>query len=649
MSRKSLFSLGLVLVFILSGCLPASPENLSSGIAQGKRVVGYYPEWAPKQTGYLVRDIPAAKLTHINYAFANVSTGGACQLGDPAADVQRAYTAAESVSGVADPTNPKPSHFNGIFNQFLELKAKYPFLKLFISIGGYSWSGNFSNAALTDASRKAFVKSCLDLFFNTYPGVFDGIDIDWEDPVSGGLTKGRPEDKHNFTLLLAELRRQLDELGTANQTHYLLTIAAAAGPGMDQHYERDQIAQYLDWLNLMTYDLHGTWEKLTNFNAALYQDSNDPGDSSLNVDAVVQDYLGAGIPAGKLVMGIPFYGYNWVGVGYTNNGLYQACVYPTWGGSISYTKILSDFLPTYKHYWNAEAQVPYLYNINTAQFVSYDDPQSIAAKAGYARDKNLGGVMIWELSQGNPDLLVAIQTGFQKGGVPHTLPTRDPNAVVVPRAFMAQIHSISGIKVDGNLDDWTGQPTFTLNDASQLAYKLSMNSWAGPKDLSGQVWAGWTPDGLYFAIKVVDDIHVQQSADENLWHGDYVEWQFDTQLQQDWDKKSMSNDDYQIGVSAGDFASVNPAAYAWFNGSNAPGPIKIQQAQLQTPDGYILEVFYPKEVFKGLTLADKSVFGMNVSLSDADDPNIGQKAMLSTSSTRTYADPTTFGEITLIP
>ena len=336
---------------------------------------------------------------------------------------------------------------------------------------------------------------------------------------------------------------------------------------MDQHYERDQIAKYLDWLNLMTYDLHGTWDKLTNFNAPLYQDSNDPGDSSLNVDAVVQDYLGAGIPADKLVMGVPFYGYNYVGVSYNNNGLYQACVYPTWGGSISYTQIKSDYLPTYKRYWNAESQVPYLYNINTAQFVSYDDPQSIAAKAGYAHDKNLGGVMIWELSQGNADMLAAIQTGFQKGGIPHTVPTRDPNAVVVPRPFQAQIHSVSGIKVDGNLDDWTGQPTFTLNDASQLAYKLSSNSWDGPKDLSGQVWAGWTPDGLYFAVKVVDDVHVQKSSDENLWHGDYVEWQFDTQLEKDWDKKSMNSDDYQIGVSAGDFASVAPAAYAWFNGA----------------------------------------------------------------------------------
>jgi hypothetical protein len=109
----------------------------------------------------------------------------------------------------------------------------------------------------------------------------------------------------------------------------------------------------------------------------------------------------------------------------------------------------------------------------------------------------------------------------------------------------------------------------------------------------------------------------------------------------------MSGDDYQIGVSAGDFASVAPVAYAWFNGPDPAGVINVQQAQVQTPDGYILEVFFPLETLKGITLAPGAIFGMNVSLSDADDASLGQKAMLSTSSTRTYADPTTFGAITL--
>ncbi len=646
MLRRTLFSFGLLLVFILGGCGPAPASTLPPDLAQDKRVVGYFAQWAPERN-FFVSNVDAKKVTHINYAFSNVSENGECILGDPKADVERVYTAEESVNGKADPASS--AAFHGNFYQLKELKAKYPYLKILISVGGYEWSANFSKAAMTEASRQTFVKSCIDLYMLTYKGVFDGIDIDWEYPVSGGLVdNGRPEDKHNFTLLLAELRRRLDELGSADGTHYLLTMAAASGPGMDQHYERPGIVQYLDWINLMTYDLHGTWDKITNFNAPLYQDTNDPGDASLNVDAVVQDYLEAGIPADKLVMGVPFYGYAWTGASYNNDGLYQECAYPKMGKAPTYTEVLTDYLPTYKRFWNAESQVPYLYNINTAVFVSYEDPQSISAKAGYAKDKNLAGVMIWELSQGNSEMLQAIQKGFQTGGVPHLVPTRDPNAVIVPRPFSAQIHSVSGIKVDGSLDDWIGDPTFTLNDKAQLAYKLSTNSWAGPQDLSGQVWAGWSPDGLFFAVKVVDDIHVQKDADLNLWHGDYVEWQFDTQLEKDRDRKSMNSDDYQIGVSVGDFAAVPPAAYVWFNGGEAAGAFNIQQAQVQTPDGYILEIFIPKDLLKGITLGEKAIFGLNVSLSDADDPSLGQKAMLSTSSTRTYADPTTFGAITLV-
>jgi chitinase len=647
MFKKALASFVLLLAFLLSSCSPAAQTAAPAGLAPDKKVLGYYAQWAAAESGYFVSKIPADKITHINYAFSNVSPEGRCILGDAKADVERIFTAAESVNHKDDSTDAAALHGN--FNQIKELKAKYPHLKVLISVGGWNWSENFGAAAATDASRKTFVTSCVDLYLKQYQGVFDGIDIDWEYPVTGGLVpNGKPEDKHNYTLLLAEFRRQLDQLGSANGTHYLLTVALPGGPGMDQRFERDQIVQYLDWVNLMTYDLHGTWSPQTNFNSPLYQDTNDPGDSSLNVDAVVQDYLGAGIPADKIVMGVPFYGYAWVGVGYTNDGLYESSVFPAQGKSLTYNQIVADYLPTYKRDWNDESQVPYLYNINTAVFVSYDDPQSIALKAGYAKDKHLAGVMIWELSQGNAAMLDAIQSGFQKGGQPHTAPTRDPNAVIIPRPFQAQLHSVSGITVDGKLDDWTGDPTFTLDDKAQLAFKLTPSSWAGPQDLSGQVWAGWTPEGLYFAVKVVDDAHVQQNADANLWHGDYVEWQFDTQLEKDRDKKSMNSDDYQIGVSAGDFAGVPPFAYAWFNGPDGAGPIAIQQAQTKTSDGYILEVFYPKELLKDITIEEGAIFGMNVSLSDADDPAIGQKAMLSTSSTRTYADPTTFGAITLV-
>ena len=160
---------------------------------------------------------------------------------------------------------------------------------------------------------------------------------------------------------------------------------------------------------------------------------------------------------------------------------------------------------------------------------------------------------------------------------------------------------------------------------------------------------GWTPDGLYAAFKVTDDIHIQTKADASLWHGDYMEMQFDTLLEKDYINSGMDDDDYQIGLSVGDFAGVPSVAYAWFNGAATAGPISlIKTAYAKSSDGYNLEIFIPREALAGLTLTEGSTFGMNVNPSDADDETQGQKVMLSTSKVRTYADPRTFGKITLV-
>jgi GH18 family chitinase len=646
MRKTSCVILVLLMAIVLSGCKP------KPSFTEGKRVVGYYAQWVADQRGYFVSSIPADKLTHINYAFANVTDDGKCILGDIAADTERVYSAEESVNGKADSTDPAALHGN--FNQLLQLKEKYPHIQTLISIGGWTWSENFSDAALTDDSRKVFVQSCVDLFLKQYKGVFDGIDIDWEYPVSGGEEpdSGRPEDKQNFTLLLAEFRSQLDELGKADGKQYLLTIAAPGGGDNNSNYEWAELSQSLDWINVMAYDLHGLWETKTNFNAPLYSSSGDPGSASQTVDASIRNYLNAGIPAEKIVLGVPFYGHGWQGVPETNNGLFQANTGGAPGkyesGSFYYTELKADYFETYTRYWNDESQVPWLYNPSTKIFISYEDPESIAAKAGYAKDNGLGGVMIWELSQGDDDMLDAIQTGFKNGGLPHIVPTVDPNALLTPRPFTMELHRISGITIDGKLDDWPAEPSFVLNDASQIAHTVAPDSWKGPQDLSAEVWQGWSEEGLYFALRVVDDAHYQTVADSDLWHGDYAEWQFDTQLEKDYNNPGMNNDDYQIGVSVGDYANVPPVAYAWFNGPDASNVIAIQQAYVQTSDGYILEVFFPKELLKELTLEEGAVFGMNVSLSDTDSAGTQQKVMLSTSATRIYTDPRTFGKIILV-
>jgi chitinase len=653
---KKIFLFVTLFTIIISACVPTAVQTPSSTdtpapvpapeSTNDKYIIGYYPSWAPTHD-VLVKDIPAAQLTHINYAFSNVSESGECVLGDPAADVEKVYSAEDSLNGQQD---AESDPFHGNFHQLLLLKQKYPHLKVLISVGGWSWSGNFSNAAQGDHSRQQFVASCIDLYLKQYPGVFDGIDVDWEYPVSGGMTPGRAEDKINFTRLLGEFRMQLDQLGKTDNRHYLLTIAAPAGPGNIRNLRPELIAMLVDWINVMTYDFHATWEQTTNFNAPLFQAAGDPADSSMNVDATIQKYISLGVPPEKLVLGVPFYGYGWAGVPETNDGLYQTSTGPapgTWeAGAYEYKDIAQNYLNKYQRLWSAEAYVPWLYDPESQIFITYDDPQSLEAKAGYASDSGLAGIMIWELSQGDSSLLDAIHKGLASSGPPR--PTPIPT-VMVPRPNENQIHSVSGITLDGKLDDWSPTPDVLLNDKSQVVYSLEPNSWDGPQDLSAEIWRGWAEDGLYLAFKVTDDVHVQPNVDAAIWHGDHIELQIDTQLEKDFSDGSMSDDDYQIGLSLGDYDQVPPTIVAWFNGP-APAAVlnTVPIAYTTADDGYTLEVFIPKETLAGITLAEGATFGMSISPSDTDNEAQGQKVMLSTSPIRTYADPRTFGKITLV-
>lgn len=344
-----------------------------------KKIVGYYAGWS-SYSGYSANKIDATKLTHINYAFANIGPDLKIALGYPDIDLEN-------------------------FKQLCLLKQANPNLKTLISVGGWEWSGKFSDVALTDASRTAFADSAVN-FIIQYG--FDGIDIDWEYPVSGGLNTNikRPEDKQNFTLLLQKLREKLDARGAIDQKHYLLTIAGGAGSGYVGNVELSKLQQYLDYATIMTYDLHGTWDTYTDFNAPLYNNTDVSPQYKGSVDSSVSAWLNASFPAEKLVMGVPFYGYVYSTVKNTNNGLYQ-----TFSGanSLSYNTIVNNYLntPSYVKYWHSQSLVPWLFNGSV--FISYDDPQSIGLKADYIKSKNLGGAMIWELSQDhNHDLQNAL-------------------------------------------------------------------------------------------------------------------------------------------------------------------------------------------------------------------------------------------------
>ncbi len=349
-----------------------------------KQVIGYYAAWAA-YSGYTPDQIDASKLTIINYAFANIGGDLKVTLGYP--DVDQAN-----------------------FSKLNTLKSTNPNLKTVISVGGWSWSGRFSDAALTETSRNTFADSCVD-FIVRYG--FDGVDIDWEYPVSGGLSTNirRPEDKQNFTLLLKKLREKLDARGQMDGKHYILTIAGASGSWYVNNVEIGSLHQYVEYANVMTYDIHGTWDTYTDFNAPLYGNSDSSPQYKWSVDQSINAWLNAGFPKEKLVMGVPFYGYIFKAAANINHGLYQ-----TYSGSasISYANIAANYLkdPTMIRYFHPESMVPWLFNGST--FITYEDEQSMALKAQYIVDKDLAGGMIWELSQ-DPDrvLLSTLYNGLR--------------------------------------------------------------------------------------------------------------------------------------------------------------------------------------------------------------------------------------------
>lgn len=268
-------------------------------------------------------------------------------------------------------------------------KAKLfnPDIKFVLSVGGWGADG-FSQAAATKESREKFAKSILDLVVEDN---LDGIDLDWEYPCVGiaGI-KAESEDKENFTYLLKEIREQLDQV---TERHCMLTIAA----GGDEYYTRctqmERVQEYLDYVQLMTYDLRGGFSIATGHHTNLYTNAADL--SSASVDHVVEAFVEAGVPRRKLVIGVAFYSRIWKGVPDCNHGFLQMAG-STGGYGPDYSKLDETYLDKkgFERYWDDEAKAPYLFN--GSEFISYDDKESIRYKAEYVKEKGLGGIMYWE-------------------------------------------------------------------------------------------------------------------------------------------------------------------------------------------------------------------------------------------------------------
>jgi chitinase len=331
-------------------------------------------------------EIDAKKLTRVNYAFANIAQGRMVE-GAPADAVNLAALTA--------------------------LKKDNPHLTVLVSVGGWTWSGGFSDAALTPASRSVFIDS-VEAFITRYH--LDGLDVDWEYPgMSGAGNTFRPEDKQTYTLLLKALRCRFDTMaGTLHRPLYL-TIAAGASSEFLEHTEMSEVAKYVDTVNLMAYDYYEPEAgKPTGNHAPLFIDPADP--KAVSADRSVREFEQAGVAARKLVLGVPFYGHVWGQVPATNHGLFQPGQ-PVPNAYATYAAIVSTMLGQgYTRYWDAAASVPYLYNADKQIFVSYEDPESLAAKCKYLKKQHLKGVMFWDYeSDPSGVLLDAIDSGLKPG------------------------------------------------------------------------------------------------------------------------------------------------------------------------------------------------------------------------------------------
>lgn len=398
---KALFGLLFLLIPLLTFPSPAE--------AQSRRFVAYFVEWGVFARDYMPADIPADQLTHVNYAFIKPTDTDQCVIYDTWAARQ------EPMERVVPGTDISQNEHLGTLNQLRKLRSyqegRGKTLPLILSVGGWTFSSAFPAIAADPVRRNRFAANCVA--FMKQEG-FDGIDIDWEYPKSA--------DTANFTELIKAFRAEMQRQGPNPRTGapFLLTIAVSPARYWINFIDVAGIEPHLDWVNVMTYTMHGCWGiNHTGHNAPLYGSAEEPDGFSYSGDGGISEWLRRGMPANKLLLGLPYSGKAFQAMtGPGPNPSYPgrfapidpamntsgSCAQGTWAdtkGDLSYWDLVNRYvnLNGWTRYWDAEQKVPFLFKDQGSYWISYDDPISIASKAEYARIRNLGGVFVWELSQ----------------------------------------------------------------------------------------------------------------------------------------------------------------------------------------------------------------------------------------------------------
>uniref|UniRef100_A0A0P0C482 Endochitinase 1 n=1 Tax=Hypocrella siamensis TaxID=696354 RepID=A0A0P0C482_9HYPO len=349
----------------------------------------YYTNWAMYGRNYQPANLSASQVSHVLYAFMNLRADGTVYSGDTWADTDKHFA--------TDSWNDSGKNVYGCVKQMYLLKKANRQLKVMLSIGGWTWSTNFPAAASTAATRSTFAKTAVE-FVKDWG--FDGVDIDWEYPAD-------ETEATNMVLLLQAVRDELDALQaeSAPNYHFQLSIAAPAGPEKYKKLHLAELGKVLDFVNLMAYDYSGSWSQYSGHDANLYNSNKNPDATFFNTDDAVEAYIKGGVPASKLVLGMPIYGrsfentdgigkpFSGIGEGSWEKGVWDYKALPKAGAVLQY---------------DSDAKGYYSYDPSTRELISFDTPGMIREKVTYLKGKGMGGSMFWEASadKEGPDSLI---------------------------------------------------------------------------------------------------------------------------------------------------------------------------------------------------------------------------------------------------
>lgn len=437
MKKKSIVALGLVLLISVTGAISykflsnskASQKSNSEKIdisnndsedtssistsSSGKNIVVYFPNWGTYSADHQnmsVADIPWNKVTVINHAFFTVSSNFKLESTDKDADFEKSFSHSEGW---------EQNQLRGHMAEYKYYKKEYPNVKVLISVGGWTRGENFHDMAKSKSNRKIFIDSVID-FLKKYDFI-DGIDIDWEYPgesrekdPNDEYDRGCPggsEDKENYTLLLKEIRQAYKDNDLNDK---MLTIANTGNYEKLKLQEPDKYIDYLDFINVMTYDFHGAFDDTTNHHSPIYQNKDDPtkyGKYSFCAEDAMKMYVKEyKIPSEKLNVGAPYYSRGWSEVDTSSgkDGLF-AKASKGYKGSWDSPQSPAGQVPWFqlkemenkngwKKYFDEKAKVPYLYNENLKSMLSYEDENSLKERCNFVNKNNYGGMIIWEIS-----------------------------------------------------------------------------------------------------------------------------------------------------------------------------------------------------------------------------------------------------------